>query len=77
MDSFFSAFQTFAGQILGLLPQSPTVDSAALETLSTYAGYINYFIPVGQYLTFLSALLVCLAVFYVAQILLRWLKVIS
>lgn len=77
MDSFLSAFQQFAGQILTLLPKSPTVDNEALQTLATYAGYINYFIPVGAYLTFLAGCLACLAVYYAAQIILRWVKVIS
>lgn len=77
MDSFMPAFAEFAEQIIDLLPTSPTVDSEALEALRTYAGYINYFVPVGAYMTFLGATLVCLAIYYGARVLLNWLKVIS
>lgn len=76
MDAFLQAWQSFAGKILSMLPQSPTIDNAALETFAQYAAYINYFIPVGAYLTFLSGLLVVVAVYYVVMVILRWLKVI-
>lgn len=73
----FSQFwNSFAGTIVNLLPTSPTVDNVALETLATYSGYINYFIPVGQYLTFLSALLVAVAAYYAVMVILRWIKLI-
>lgn len=73
----FSQFwSSFAGKVVDLLPTSPTIDSAALQTLATYSGYINYFIPVGQYLTFLSALLVAVAAYYAVMVILRWIKLI-
>lgn len=77
MDVFLQAWQSFAGKILSMLPQSPTIDNAALETFAQYAGYVNYFIPVGAYLTFLAGLLAAVAVYYVAMVILRWLKLIT
>lgn len=77
IDTFLKAWTDFGGTILSMLPQSPTVDSAALEALATYAGYINYWIPVGPFLTFFSALVASIGVYYLAMILLRWLKVIA
>lgn len=77
VDGFMSAFAEFAEGILELLPTSPTIDNEALETLRLFSGYINYFIPVGPYMTFLGGVLVCLAIYYGARVLLRWLKVIA
>lgn len=77
MDAFLQAWQSFAGKVLSMLPQSPTIDNAALETFTQYAGYVNYFIPVGAYLTFLAGLLAAVAVYYVAMVILRWLKLIT
>ena len=60
---FLGAWQSFSGRILELLPQSPTVDSDALQTIARYAGYINYFFPVGKFLAFVSAVLVVVGVY--------------
>lgn len=77
MDTFLSFWGSFAGKLLELLPRSPVVDSAALATLSTYAGYINYFIPVGGYLKFFSAFLVSLSVYYSVMTILRFMRLIK
>ena len=76
-DLFSSFWNSFASKILGILPKSPLVDNAALEALRTYAGYINYFIPVGPYLTFLSALLACVAGYYAVMVILRFMRLIK
>lgn len=68
---------SFAGVLADLLPTSPIVNSDALETFRTYAGYINYFIPVGPYLTFLSGLLAALLVYNAVLPILRNLKLIQ
>lgn len=77
MDIFIRAWQSFASVILSLLPQTPTISSETLETIRTYAGYINYFIPVGNYLVFLSALLLAIMGYYIAMPILRLMKLIG
>lgn len=77
MELFQSFWNSFAGLIVGFLPRSPVPDSSALEALRTYAGYINYFIPVGAYLTFLSGLLACVVLYYAVVPILRNMKVIK
>lgn len=77
MDLFMRFWNSFAGMLLELLPLSPTVDNQALESFETFVGYINYFIPVGPYLTFLSALLGGLAIYNAALPILRNLKLIK
>lgn len=76
MDGFISAWQSLSGKIVELLPTSPTLDSDVLDALSKYAGVVNYFIPVGAFLTYFSALLSAVGVYYVVSVILRWLKVI-
>lgn len=77
LDGFMKAWQSFSAYIVELLPQSPTLDSDAMQALSRYAGMINYFIPVGAFLTYFSALLTVVGAYYVVSVVLRWLKVIS
>ena len=78
MDDFFSnAWQSFAGKIVELLPRSPTIDSEALEILTRYAGYINYFFPVGKFLAFVSATLVVVGGYYLYMAILRMIKLIG
>lgn len=76
MGDFLQGWSNFSGTILGFLPNSPVINSDAIATFSQFAGYINYFIPVGAYLTFLSTLLVVVAVYYAAMVILRWLNII-
>lgn len=77
MDLFMSFWTSFAGSLLELLPPSPTVNNAALETFRVYAGYINYFVPIGPYLTFFFVLLDALAAYNAALPILRNLKLIK
>lgn len=77
IDWFLRAWQTFAGTLTQILPASPTMDSEVLATIAEYAGYINYFIPVGQYLIFLSALLIAIMGYYAIMPILRLMKLIG
>lgn len=74
---FSDAWNSFAGKLAEILPRSPTVDSEALQTLSQYASYINYFFPVGKFLAFVTAVLLCVAGYYAVMVILRWIKAIS
>lgn len=76
MDLFKQFWASFAGILVQFLPNSPTIDNAALDTFRTYVGYLNYFIPIGPYLTFLSALLAGLALYNAVLPILRNLKLI-
>lgn len=76
-DWFLRSWQTFAGQLIEILPASPTIDSDVLAVVAEYAGYINYFVPVGKYLTFLSALLIAVMGYYAIRPILRLMKLIG
>lgn len=77
MEALQRAWESFAGKVLELLPASPTIDNEALRVIAQYAGYINYFFPVGKFLVFLSATLVIVGAYYLAMAILRILRVIS
>lgn len=64
--------------IFGLLPDSPFQTIFYSNTvLSQYLGYINYFIPVSVFITILQGWLTGIALYYVYQIVLRWVKSIE
>lgn len=74
---FNQLWNSFSGVLADILPQSPVLGSEALETIREYAGYINYFVPVGAFLIFVSAVLAALVVYYAVLPILRLIKVIS
>lgn len=74
---FGDAWSAFAGKLAELLPQSPTLDSDALLEVAHFAGYINFIFPVGEFLLFVGATLAAVAVYYLAMVILRWIKLIG
>lgn len=77
METFLRFWRSFAADIISKLPQSPTIDSEALEVVRTYAGFINYVFPVGKFLAYVSAILVCAAVFYLYKVIMRQMRLIA
>lgn len=64
--------------VLALLPDSPFQKYIINNTLiSKYVGYINYFVPVASILVVLEAWCLAVSVYYLVQIVLRWIKVIE
>ncbi|MBQ6420469.1 MAG: hypothetical protein IJK02_05280 [Clostridia bacterium] len=74
---FSNAWNAFAGKLAELLPQSPTLDSDALAEVARFAGYINFIFPVGKFLLFVAATLAAIAIYYLAMVILRWIKLIG
>lgn len=60
-DSPFSALDTLAGD----------------ETMATVLGYVNWFIPVNTFVGIFEGWLLCVVLYYVWQVILRWVKVIE
>lgn len=66
--------------ILSLLPDSPFKildDLAATGQIAEWLGMVNWFVPVYSFVGILEGWLVCVAVYYVYQIVLRWLNAIE
>lgn len=66
--------------VLGFFPDSPFVvlrDMAAASEFSEWLGFLNWFIPVNSFVAIIEVWLGCIAIYYVWQIVLRWLKAIE
>lgn len=61
--------------IFGLLPNTPFTISDT-SVLAEYMGYLNWIIPVDKILIVTMAWLTAIALYYVYQIVLRWIKAI-
>lgn len=70
------------GEVLSLvfylLPNSPFQKYIIQNSfIKNYVGYINYFVPVAEILVVLEAWCLAIGVYYILQIVLRWLKAIE
>lgn len=66
--------------ILSLLPDSPFKILDSLDPTGQIAellGMVNWFVPIYTFVGILEGWLVCVAVYYVYQIVLRWLRAIE
>lgn len=66
--------------ILALLPDSPfkILDNMeATGEIAEWLGYVNWFVPIYSFVGILEGWLVCIAVYYIYQVALRWLKAIE
>lgn len=67
----------FLNAVLSLLPRSPFV--SVLESMDKlpYLGYLNYFVPIGTFISIGQAWLVAIGIFYLYSIILRWIRAIQ
>lgn len=62
--------------LLSILPDSPFSFEGAGE-FAEVMGYINYFIPISTFLRILTAWLSAITIYYLALVVLRWVKAIE
>ncbi len=77
MSDLVDKFLSTLYDILPADPFSDIVDSITVGAIRPYLGYINYFFPVGFFLKCLGAFLASLAVYYLASIIMRWIKAVA
>lgn len=56
------------------LPGSPFQGLTALALDSKWLGYLAYIVPVGAIVSTLEAWLVCIGVYYLYMVVMRWVK---
>lgn len=69
-----------ASQVIMKLPESPIVaglGEAGSSPIDDWMPMVNWFVPFGTLLTILGVWLSAVAVYYLFQIVLRWIKVIE
>ena len=74
VQAVFVALTTF---VLALLPTSPFRGVANTISNIPYLQYLNWFFPVTECIAVLEVWLTCVAVYYVYQAIMRWVKMIG
>lgn len=75
INGTIAAFGKAISFALSILPTSPLRIDDTIDLI--YLNYLNYFVPVGRMVTIGISWLGCIALWYVAQIALRWAKAIE
>lgn len=78
-DALSNALVSFAVSVVELFPESPFVilDELSNTVVYEWLQYLNWFIPINSFVGIFEAWLVCVGLYYVYQIVLRWIKVIE
>lgn len=66
--------------VLSFLPDSPFKmldELAPTSGLLKILGYVNWFIPIYSFLGIVEGWLLCIGIYYVYQIVLRWFRAIE
>lgn len=77
LDWFGELVNKFASMILSVLPHSPVQKYLASFDKLPYLGWLNWFVPVSAIITVAETWLVCIGLFYLYQIILRWVRAIG
>ena len=72
-----SALLDLIDTALSWLPQSPFPQFATTLNQSSGLGWVNWFFPVGRCIEIMAAWLAAILLYYLATILLRWVKAIQ
>lgn len=70
-------WQAFGDKVQNILPLSPFRSVIQSIEQFPYLGWLNWLFPVHEVLVVTAAWLSCIAIFYLAQVVLRWIKVIG
>ncbi len=78
-DALSDVLVDLAVSIVELFPASPftVLDELGNSEVYEWLRMVNWFVPIGTFVSILEAWLTCVAVYYVYQIVLRWIKVIE
>lgn len=63
--------------IIDTLPASPIVWLESNSQIQQYLKWVNWFIPIYQMIPILEIWLVCVSIYILFQIVLRWAKVVE
>ena len=80
MDFFNWIAEGFSGvvdNVINALPSSPIQWLINSNELSEYVGMLNWFIPVYTFIGILENWLAAVVIYYVVQVILRWVKAIE
>lgn len=77
MDAVMKTFQSVINAVPAFLPDSPF--RPFIDSISNipYLGYLNYFIPVSDFIALLTGWVFAIALFYAASSVLRMVRAID
>ena len=67
----------FLNLILSVLPGSPFRQFIPARAENKYIGWLNFFVPISEFITIGLAWLGAIGIFYLWQIILRWIRAIE
>lgn len=70
-------FQDIAEALIDFLPTSPIVFLQTSPEIKKYLGMLNWFIPIYTMIGITEAWLTAIGLYYIVQIILRWVKAIE
>lgn len=78
LEWFQEIFGEFGEWLLQVLPTSPFRGWLGnfKSQFSPFLGYLNYFVPISDFLAIFGAFLAVVAVFYLYSIIMRWVKML-
>lgn len=80
MDSIVTSFWDWVKSgivaALNLLPNTP-FNIEVPDQVHDILGYVNYFVPIGNFVKILAAWTTCVSFYYIAMAFLRWMKIID
>ncbi len=81
MDEFFKmvsdGFSSLADKIIEILPKSPIYFVNSIPAVKEVLGYLNWFFPIDSMLALTETWLIAIIVYYIVQVILRWVKVVE
>lgn len=81
MDEFFKmlsdGFSSFIDGLIGVLPKSPIYFVNSNPAIKKVLGYLNWFFPIEAMLALTEAWLTAIVIYYIVQVILRWMKAIE
>ena len=77
MEAMMELAKGLLDKIIKLLPTSPFAAYLDKFTNMPYLRYINYFIPISDFIAIGEAWLVAVGLFYLYSIVLRWIRAID
>ena len=77
IDWFLNALSEFGNTLLSVLPKSPFSDLLNSFSNIPYLGWLNWFLPVRDFIYIGALWLGAIAIFYLYSIVMRWIKLIG
>lgn len=78
-DALSDTLVSFAVSVIELFPASPfgVLDELSGSVAYEWLQFVNWFVPIGTFVGIFEAWLSGVAIYYIYQIVLRWIKVIE